>query len=66
MPLTAFLIAVGIDIAKATFDAARLGAGGKYTHKKFPNTPEGFALFAEWLASFSGESGSRPSRWCKF
>jgi transposase len=52
-PLSAltFLIAVGIDIAKAHFDVARL-ADGKHKHKKFANTPEGFALFAEWLAGF--------------
>lgn len=54
MPLIAFLVAVGIDIAKAHFDAARLGADGKYQHKKFDNTPEGFARFAEWLAGFGG------------
>lgn len=50
-----FLIAVGIDIAKAYFDVARL-ADGKYRHKKFANTPEGFALFAEWLAGFGTEA----------
>lgn len=50
-----FLIAVGIDIAKAHFDAARLDADGKYKHKKFDNTPEGFARFAEWLAGFGVE-----------
>jgi len=49
------LIAVGVDIAKAHFDVARL-ANGKYRHKKFDNTPAGFALFAEWLAGFGGES----------
>ncbi len=55
MSAITFLIAVGIDIAKAHFDAARLGADGKYKHKKFDNTPEGFALFAEWLAGFGAE-----------
>jgi transposase len=55
MSLITFLVVVGVDIAKATFDAARL-AEGKYRHKKFDNTPEGFVLFAEWLASFGGES----------
>jgi len=52
MSAIAFLIAVGIDIAKAHVAAARLGADGKYKHKKFDNTPEGFARFAEWLAGF--------------
>jgi transposase len=56
MSAIAFLIAVGIDIAKAHFDAARLGADGKYKHKRFDNTPEGFARFAEWLAGFGGEA----------
>ena len=55
MSAITFLIAVGIDIAKAHFDAARLDADGKYRHKKFNNTPEGFALFAEWLAGFGAE-----------
>ena len=40
---------VGADISKATFDAAHLGAAGKYKHKKFANTPEGFAAFLAWL-----------------
>lgn len=56
MSAIAFLIAVGIDIAKAHFDAARLGADGKYKHKKFDHTPEGFARFAEWLAGFGPEA----------
>ena len=47
MSALTFLIAVGIDIAKAHFDAARLDADGKYKHKQFDNTPEGFARFAE-------------------
>jgi transposase len=56
MSTLAFLIAVGIDIAKASFDVARLGADGKYKHKKFDNTPAGFARFAEWLAGFGPEA----------
>ena len=56
MSAIAFLVAVGIDIAKAHFDAARLGADGKYKHKKFDNTPEGFARFAEWLQGFGPEA----------
>lgn len=55
MSALTFLIAIGIDIAKASFDVARL-AGGKYKHKKFDNTPEGFARFAEWLAGFGPEA----------
>ena len=51
-----FLSAVGVNIAKASFDAARLSADGKYKHKKFDNTPEGFALFAAWLASFGSDA----------
>jgi transposase len=56
MSAITFLIAVGIDIAKAHFDAARLGADGKYKHKKFDNTPQGFAAFAAWLAGFGPEA----------
>lgn len=55
MSATPFLIAVGIDMAKASFDVARLSADGKYKHKKFDNTPAGFARFAEWLAGFETE-----------
>jgi len=46
---------VGIDIAKAKFDAARLGADGKHKHRKFANTPVGFAELAAWLEGFGGE-----------
>lgn len=60
MSAITFLVAVGIDIAKASFDVARLGTDGKYKHKKFDNTPQGFALLAEWLAGF----GPEPARLC--
>jgi len=46
---------VGVDIAKAKFDAARPGADGKYEHKKLANTPAGFAEFAARLEGFGGE-----------
>ena len=48
-------VTVGVDIAKAKFDAARLGADGKYKHKKFDNAPEGFAAFLVWLVAFGGD-----------
>ena len=48
-------VIIGVDIAKAKFDVARF-AEGKYRHKKFDNTPQGFALFVAWLAGFSGEA----------
>jgi transposase len=48
-------VTVGVDIAKAKFDAARLDAAGKYKHKKFDNTPEGFAAFLVWLVAFGGD-----------
>lgn len=60
MSAITFLVAVGIDIAKAHFDVARLGADGKYKHKKFDNTPAGFALFVQWLAGF----GDEPAHLC--
>ena len=45
-------IPVGVDIAKAKFDAAVL-IDGKYKTKVFPNTPEGFAQFRAWLAPWT-------------
>lgn len=44
--------AVGVDISKNKFDAARLSPDDKYKHKKFNNNPEGFAAFLVWLAGF--------------
>jgi len=44
------LASAGVDISKATFDAAYLSAENKYKHKKFPNTPEGFTDFVAWLS----------------
>jgi transposase len=46
------LTAVGVDLAKAKFDAAAL-RDGKYQSKVFPNTPAGFAQFQQWLAAFA-------------
>lgn len=46
------VIPVGVDIAKAKFDAAVL-IDGKYKTKVFPNTPEGFAQFRAWLAPWA-------------
>jgi transposase len=46
-----FQIAVGVDIAKHKFDVARLETH-KYKHKKFDNTPDGFAAFTAWLTTF--------------
>ncbi|MVF25088.1 hypothetical protein EVC37_26390 [Methylocaldum sp. BRCS4] len=42
---------IGIDIAKAKFDAAAL-RNGKYKTKVFQNTPEGFRAFLAWLQAF--------------
>jgi len=44
-------VIVGVDIAKQKFDVARLYEG-KYRHKKFDNTPQGYALFQAWLQVF--------------
>lgn len=49
------LATVGVDIAKKKFDAACL-FNGKYRHKVFPNTTEGFADFMAWLSGFGGTS----------
>jgi transposase len=43
---------VGLDIAKAKFDAA-VFVNGKYKTKVFPNTPEGFQQVRAWLAPFA-------------
>ena len=42
-------IAVGVDIAKAKFDAAVL-RDGKFRTKVFANTPAGFKAFIQWLS----------------
>jgi transposase len=53
MLLTAPAItAIGIDIAKAKFDAAAL-LEGKYKTKVFPNTPAGFEAFLTWWRPFA-------------
>lgn len=44
-------VAVGVDVAKDKFDAARL-CEGKCRHKKFDNNPQGFAAFIAWLEDF--------------
>lgn len=49
--MATFEITVGIDISKNKFDAARL-QDGKYRHKTFPNTNDGFLAFVAWLATF--------------
>ena len=40
---------LGIDISKKTFDAALLTLDATPKHKKFDNTPEGFARLDDWL-----------------
>jgi transposase len=46
---------VGVDIAKAKFDVARLDEKGHFRHKKFDNHTAGFIAFLAWLASFGDE-----------
>ncbi len=41
---------LGIDIAKLKFNACLLSADGKLRHTVFPNTADGFARLAGWLA----------------
>ena len=43
---------IGVDIAKAKFDAAAL-VDGKYKTKVFPNTAAGFEAFLTWLHPFA-------------
>jgi transposase len=40
---------LGIDIAKASFDATLLAPNGEQHHRVFANTPEGFSQLAGWL-----------------
>lgn len=49
------MIAVGIDIAKAKFDAAVLDQG-QYRHKEFANQAKGFAEFLRWLGNYPAET----------
>ncbi|MDQ3802464.1 MAG: IS110 family transposase [Acidobacteriota bacterium] len=44
------LSTLGIDIAKLKFDVALRTTGDKFLHQSFPNTPDGFARLAAWLA----------------
>lgn len=46
---------VGVDIAKAKFDVARLDAKGHFRHKKFDNNTAGFIAFLAWLVGFGDE-----------
>lgn len=48
-------VVMGVAIAKAKFDVARL-TQGTYRHQKFANNPAGFALFSAWMASFGDAS----------
>lgn len=43
---------IGVDIAKAKFDAAAY-LNGKYKTKSFANTPAGITAFQAWLAAFT-------------
>lgn len=49
-------VTVGVDIAKAKFDAAVLSAG-KYRDKRFENTPDGHAEFLAWLKQREADGG---------
>jgi len=46
---------VGVDVAKAKFDAARLDDKGHFRHKGFDNNTAGFIAFLAWLAGFGDE-----------
>lgn len=47
---------LGIDIAKAKFDACLLLPDGTPQRKVFPNTPHGFDLLTRWLGNYTAES----------
>ena len=46
---------VGIDIAKAKFDACLVGIG-KPKHHEFANTPDGFAKLLRWVAHLAPDT----------
>lgn len=46
---------LGIDIAKAKFDAYVLLPDGTHHRKVFPNTPTGFKLLTGWLDQHTGD-----------
>lgn len=43
------MYALGIDIAKASFDATLLAPSGEHLHRVFANTTDGFSELATWL-----------------
>ncbi len=47
---------LGVDIAKAKFDACLLSSDGTSQHKVFPNTPAGFDLLTRWLLQHTTEA----------
>jgi transposase len=46
---------LGIDAAKAKFDAVLLIEGAKPKHKVFANTDAGFAALSQWLQQQSAQ-----------
>lgn len=46
---------LGLDIAKAKFDACLLLPDGTHQRKAFPNTPAGFRLLTRWLDQYTSE-----------
>jgi transposase len=46
---------LGIDISKSKFDACLVREGGKFRHRAFPNTPDGFSQLSAWLTKYKVE-----------
>jgi transposase len=46
---------LGIDISKRKFDACLVREGGKFRHRAFPNTPDGFSQLSAWLTKYKVE-----------
>jgi transposase len=44
-----------LDVAKLKFNACIIRAGGKFRHKVFLNTPEGFSQLSDWLKKQGAE-----------
>ena len=44
------LLPLGLDVAKAKFNACLIRESGKLRHTSFANSPAGFAQLSAWLA----------------
>ena len=50
------LLPLGLDLAKAKFNACLIRESGKLRHSSFPNSPAGFAQLSQWLQKLGASS----------